>query len=140
MGMLRENSIKKIFRIQIICFVLFSVLAICFYWYQPAHVYYYKEKFFINLNSVIALVGYILKVLFFWVILFFPILWIIELIILLKRKMFKKYFKFIVVSVVVYVIAAFSLFALMSVNNKQRFKQNKITESCCIHPKESAIE
>ena len=128
MDMLQENKLMKIIKIQIIVFFVFSIFAIIFYQYKPAHNYYHQEIFFSDFNGLIALVGFILKIIFFWIIILFPLLWITQLIILIKKKLIKKHYKQILVLTIVYFISVIALFSLQSINNKHSFKQKKIAK------------
>ncbi len=126
MDISQENKLINLIKIEIIIFLIFSILGIAFYNYTPSHYYYNDSIFFENVDSFIALIGFVLKITFFWIIIFFPILWIIQLIALFRWKKIKPNYKKILVLAIVYLISVFVLFSLFSINSKQDFKKRKL--------------
>ncbi len=125
MDLLQENKLNLIIRMEIIMFIIFSLLSIIFYQYNPAHSYYHQGVFFKNIDSIIGLFGFIIKVLFFWIILLFPILWILQLVLLFRHRIIKKYLTKTLILTFVYLISILSLFSLFSIDNKQILQQKK---------------
>ena len=115
-GMLQENSITKLIKIEIIVFLIFSIIGIAFYHYTPSHNYYNGHIFFENTNSFIALIGLLVKIIFFWIIIIFPVFLIIQLIILAKQKKVKKNYKKILILTILYLVSVCVLISLFFIS------------------------
>lgn len=125
MDMLQENKIKRLFKIELWCFLIFIITASIFYNYKDAHIYYYKDDFFSHYNGIIALIGKIIFICFFWISVCFPIVWILQLIILIWKKYFKRLWILFSLVTVLYIISVFATFFLYSINQHQSFLERK---------------
>ncbi len=112
MNILQENKIVKIIKMEIAIFCIFSILGLFVNFYTPCHEYFNKGDIVLSFNGLIGLFGTMLMGLFFWIILLFPLVYVAQLIILLKLKVFKKSLKLVIALTSVFLISILILFSL----------------------------
>lgn len=116
-----KNNIK-ILQIQILTFLVFIVISVLFNLDSDAHKYYNNLIIVYNIHSVFSILMIILFAVFFWITIVYPILWVIQIILMHKYKIFNtKKILLIILSMILYIISIIALFSLYSIDQHQGF-------------------
>lgn len=71
---------KKIYKIELYSFIIFITMSFSYYFYKPAHKYFNSREYNFNFISTISWLMNSLFVLFLFIIICYPIIYIIQLI------------------------------------------------------------
>lgn len=115
---------KKLLKIEVVLFLFFLLITILFNLDSSAHKYFNESYIVYNLHGVFALLTTFYYGVFFWVCIYFPTLWLIQLIVLIRIKCFKKYLKLFLLVTVFYLGSLFAWFSLYSINQQESYKEN----------------
>lgn len=125
MGMFRENRIMGMLKAEIYIFAFFIVFSLVFYWIEPAHELYNKEGFEFSILGLFAFLAIIIKSIFFWILLIYPVFFILRFLFLLIRKKLRIYLAILCYVLIMYMLSCLCLFGLFSINKKEKIKERK---------------
>ncbi|MGG6229192.1 hypothetical protein [Tenacibaculum sp. SDUM215027] len=120
----------KLMKMEIFLFLFFILITILFNIDTNAHKYFNESGIVYNFHRIFALLMTFCYGVFFWICICFPFLWLVQLIILISKKYFKKYWKLFLLVTVFYLGSLVAWFSLYSINQHQNFKgrRNQITK------------
>jgi hypothetical protein len=115
----------KLLKIEIFLFSFFLLITILFNIDTNAHKYFNESDITYNFHGIFALITTYCYGIFFWICICFPILWLVRLIILIREKYFKKYWKLFLLVTILYIGSLVAWFSLYSINQHQSFLERR---------------
>lgn len=109
----------KLLKIELFLFSFFILITFIFNIYTQAHKHFNKSDLTLNFHGIFALLTTYCYGLFFWICICFPVLWLTQLIVLIKERYLKKYSKHFLLVTILYLISLFAWFSLYSIEQHQ---------------------
>ncbi len=115
----------KLFKVEIFLFSFFILVAILFNIDTNAHKYFNESDIIYSFHGFFALLATFCFAIFFWVSICFPILLLVQLIVLIREKYFKQYWKLFLLITILYLCSLVAWFSLHSINQRNSFLERR---------------
>lgn len=116
------KNCTRIFKIQIFLFLFFILFSLLFNLDTVAHKYYNQPEIVFNFHGLFSLLMIGLFGIFFWIAILYPIIWLIQVILIYHTKVpNKNKLTLIIFSIILYFISVIALISLYSIDQHQGF-------------------
>lgn len=121
-----KKNLIRVFKIEIFIFLFFIILTIAYNFYENSHKYFNNSDFPLNCQGVSAFVITLFYGLFFFGVIIFPFLFLVQLFFGIKLKILdKSKIGMILLLIILYFGSVVSVFSLYSIKKHQNFISRK---------------
>ncbi|KUJ60519.1 hypothetical protein AR687_17250 [Flavobacteriaceae bacterium CRH] len=121
-----KRFLDRIFKIEILTFLFFIVLTITYKFYQESHKYFNNADFPLNFQGICGYVVTLIYGFFFFLIIVFPFLFLLQLFFGIKFKILNKSkIGIIFILIALYLGSVIAVFSLYSVKQHQNLISSK---------------
>lgn len=106
-------------KIEVFLFLFFIIITLLYNINTDAHKYYNKIDIPYNFNGIFSLITVYMFGLYIWIALCFPVVWLLQLIILIGKNYFKKFWLLFTLVTILYFGSLGALLSLYSINLHQ---------------------
>ena len=115
-------KLVQLFKIEIVIFLFFIILTIVYNFYKSSHKYFNNVDFHLNSEGISAFIMTLFYGFFFFLVIVFPFLFLLQLFLGIKYKILDKS-KIVLIFIlgILYVGSLISVFSLYSIRQHQNF-------------------